>query len=452
VPTYLAGIDSPTPASADTGLSFDKKIAISNLFELASLDPAYLETIKRNPQLRARYLRECSERLTKALAKTWKTQKIEINLDYGIGDVLTVNVCDVHEDGSRSNYGHLSRRSQGFRWHFSFYVNFIAETHKEQLSESILLLDEPGIHLHPAQQAGMLDVLRELGQSNQVLYTTHSPFMIYDYSVGAILTVELDHVTHLSKISPIIWKGDPETIFPILQVLGAPLLPGLSEPSLAPFSPPVVVVEGHTDLMYLIVLELLSAKRKKAAFRPRFWMQPAGGAPRIAAMAMFYYERGFRTFALFDKEPDAKGHAARLKEQEFPEEAILYCDADGRDESDIEDLFIQDDYLRAVNDLYLTVLKDAKFSRVTDGDLDALRQTDKSLKRLVPTLEKLWESHKADGWGTFDKTKVCAKVFEIAKSDDKYPSEQSLARFEKLLETLYASTDKPVQKLAMGSS
>jgi len=85
---------------------------------------------------------------------------------------------------------------------------------------------------------------------------------------------------------------------------------------------------------------------------------------------------------------------------------------------------------------------------VTDADLDSLRQTDKSLKRLVPTLEKLWESHKADGWGAFDKTKVCAKVFEIAKADDKYPSEKSLARFEKLLEALYAETEKPAQKQA----
>jgi len=196
--------------------------------------------------------------------------------------------------------------------------------------------------------------------------------------------------------------------------------------------------------MYLIVLEQLSAHRKKAPFRPRFWMQPAGSAARIAAIAMFYHERKFRTFALFDKEPDAKEHVARLQEQGFPGEAILYCDTDGRDESDIEDLFTQDDYLRAVNELYLVVLRDAKFSRVTDAD--ALRQADEFLKRLVPTLEKLWVSHKADGWGTFDKTKVCARVFEIAKADDKYPSEKSLARFERLLETLYAKTEKAIQK------
>jgi hypothetical protein len=448
VPTYVAGTEAVATSTVDTGLSFDKKKAISNLFVLANLDPKYLESIKASPQLRTRYLRECSQRLTLALAKTWKTQRIEIELDYGIGDILTVHVRDVHDDGTRSNHGHLSRRSQGFRWHFSFYVNFIAETRNDELTEAILLLDEPGMHLHPAQQTGMLDVLRELGKSNQILYTTHSPFMIYDYNVGAILTVELDHVTHLSKISPIIWKGDPETIFPILQVLGAPLLPGLSEPSLAAFSPPVVVVEGHTDLMYLIVLEQIFAQRNKAMFRPRFWMQPAGGAAKIAALAMFYHERNFRTFALFDKEPDAKEHAEKLKGQGFPEDHIIFCDTDGRNESDIEDLFTQDDYLRAVNELYVAVLKDSKFSRVTDADIDKWKNTDASLKRLVPTIEKLWESHKTDGWGAFDKTKVCAKVFEIAKSDEKYPSEKSLSRFETLLGTLYAKTEKFFQAKA----
>ncbi|HUK29527.1 MAG TPA: hypothetical protein VLV89_00335, partial [Candidatus Acidoferrum sp.] len=68
--------------------------------------------------------------------------------------------------------------------------------------------------------------------------------------------------------------------------------------------------------------------------------------------------------------------------------------------------------------------------------------------RLVPILEKLWEVHKVDGWGSFDKTKVCAKVFEISKSDVKYPSEKSLGRFEKLLDTLYTTTDKIAQKQA----
>jgi hypothetical protein len=171
-------------------------------------------------------------------------------------------------------------------------------------------------------------------------------------------------------------------------------------------------------------------------------MQPAGGAARIAALAMFYYERGFRTLALFDKEPDAREHTTKLKEQGFPEDAILFCDASGREESDIEDLFTQEDYIKAVNELYLIVLKDSKFARVTDQDLDNLRKDDPSLKRLVPTLERLWEAHKTDGWGSFDKTKVCAKVFEISKADDKYPSEKSLSRFEKLFAALYAQTEK----------
>jgi len=90
--------------------------------------------------------------------------------------------------------------------------------------------------------------------------------MIYDYNVGAILTVELDHVTHAEQDLANHLERRPRNNFPHSSSSGSPLLPGLSEPSLAPFSPPVVVVEGHTDLMYLIVLEQLSAQRKKTAF------------------------------------------------------------------------------------------------------------------------------------------------------------------------------------------
>ncbi len=75
------------------------------------------------------------------------------------------------------------------------------------------------------------------------------------------------------------------------------------------------------------------------------------------------------------------------------------------------------------------------------GDLDVAKKVEPPLVRIVPTLERIWEGHKLDGWGNFDKTKVCARVFEIAKTDEKYPTEKSLSRFEALLTELYAKTD-----------
>ena len=59
---------------------------------------------------------------------------------------------------------------------FSFIVNFAAETQRAELKEAILLLDEPARNLHPTQQMGISDLLKNLAGSNQVLYATHSPF------------------------------------------------------------------------------------------------------------------------------------------------------------------------------------------------------------------------------------------------------------------------------------
>ena len=47
---------------------------------------------------------------------------------------------------------------------------------------------------------GISDLLKSLAGSNQVLYATHSPFMIFDYTPKNLLVVELDKRKHLSHI------------------------------------------------------------------------------------------------------------------------------------------------------------------------------------------------------------------------------------------------------------
>ena len=77
-------------------------------------------------------------------------------------------------------------------------MNFAAETQRAELKEAILLLDEPARNLHPTQQMGISDLLKNLAGSNQVLYATHSPF--HDISITlreTLLVVELDKRKHL---------------------------------------------------------------------------------------------------------------------------------------------------------------------------------------------------------------------------------------------------------------
>ncbi|RMW33631.1 MAG: ATP-dependent endonuclease, partial [Candidatus Nitrosomarinus sp.] len=161
---------------------FDKAETVRNLFYLAELDMNELDEVKEQPSKCIKLLNSASNRLTKKLNPAWKGDPIHVDLRYNPGNIMSVVISDVHKDGTITNTGLLNRRAEGFKWTFSFIVNFAAETQRSELKEAILLLDEPARNLHPTQQMGISDLLSDLAGSNQVLYATHSPFMIFDYT------------------------------------------------------------------------------------------------------------------------------------------------------------------------------------------------------------------------------------------------------------------------------
>ena len=179
---------------------FDRAETVRNLFYLAELDVEEMEKLHDSPSKLIKFLNTASNRLTNRLNPAWKGDPIHVDLRYQPGNIMSVVISDVHRDGTVTNTGLLNRRAEGFKWTFSFIVNFAAETQRAELKEAILLLDEPARNLHPTQQMGISDLLKGLAGSNQVLYATHSPFMIFDYTPGNLLVVELDKRKHLSKI------------------------------------------------------------------------------------------------------------------------------------------------------------------------------------------------------------------------------------------------------------
>ena len=195
---------------------FDKAETVRNLFYLAELDMKELDEVKESPSKCIKLLNAASNRLTSKLNPAWKGDPIHVDLRYNPGNIMSVVISDVHRDGTITNTGLLNRRAEGFKWTFSFIVNFAAETQRAELKEAILLLDEPARNLHPTQQMGISDLLKNLAGSNQVLYATHSPFMIFDYTPGNLLVVELDKRKHLSRIFYDYWNADDKTLTPIL--------------------------------------------------------------------------------------------------------------------------------------------------------------------------------------------------------------------------------------------
>ena len=116
---------------------------------------------------------EASREITRRIKEVWTQEpSLEIKLRVN-GKLLYVDFSD-----ATTVYDTPKSRSIGFLWYLSFYINFIATTDEAKANEYLFLFDEPGLHLHPSGQKDLTHLLEKLSQKNQLIYTTHSPFMI----------------------------------------------------------------------------------------------------------------------------------------------------------------------------------------------------------------------------------------------------------------------------------
>jgi len=184
---YMKESETESSAGIEYIEGFDRSETVRNLLYLAEFEIEKLEEFKNSPSKLIKFLNIASKKLTERLNPSWKGEAINVELRLNPGNIMSVVLSDVHKDGTITNTGLLNRRAEGFKWTFSFIVNFAAETQKAELKEAILLLDEPARNLHPTQQMGISDLLKNLAGSNQVLYATHSPFMIFDTPLAIFL-------------------------------------------------------------------------------------------------------------------------------------------------------------------------------------------------------------------------------------------------------------------------
>lgn len=71
-----------------------------------------------------------------------------------------------------------SQRSSGFTHFFTLKTVLHARQREHPANSYIFLFDEPGVYLHPSGQYDLLQVLDTIGRQNQVVYSTHSLFML----------------------------------------------------------------------------------------------------------------------------------------------------------------------------------------------------------------------------------------------------------------------------------
>ena len=259
-----------------------------------------LDTFRDELDARQYQLNAASIRLTDDVRSAWKPK-----VDRGEADVLRITsdgqylkVVVVDDLGVEVE---LDQRSEGFQWLVSFFVVFFAEA-QDRHENAILLLDEPGLHLHGLKQRDFRDTLSRLAASNQTLYTTHSPFLVGPDELDRVRVVEMTDRTVGTKVHTGVTSSDPAALLPLQEALGYDLAQSLFSQQRN------FVLEGLTDYWYVGAVADLFREAGKGGLNDKIALIPAGTAGKVVYFATILHAHSLKVAALLDS--DNAGDAA----------------------------------------------------------------------------------------------------------------------------------------------
>jgi energy-coupling factor transporter ATP-binding protein EcfA2 len=250
--------------------------------------PEMIAKDQEQMELRRIKLSSASNDITKKFGAWWEQRRHNIRYDAD-GEFFRIWVSDDKRPGVDIE---LEERSAGFQWFFSFYLVFLVES-EEGHKEAVLLLDEPGLHLHPTAQQELISFFEEISKKNQLVYSTHSPFLIDGDHIERVRPVTEDETGH-SRISNDSWPRDRDTIFPLQAAAGYALVKGLFRHKKN------LLVEGMSEYFYLMALSLRCHSAGRMGLPEDIYVTPCGGTKLVGILASLFLGQEVRPLILLD--------------------------------------------------------------------------------------------------------------------------------------------------------
>ncbi len=292
-------------------------------------------------------LRSAASQLTLNFKQWWQQGNYIFEFEAD-GNHFRINVSD----SLRPEAIELEGRSRGLQWFFSFFLVFLVET-KEGHSNSILLLDEPGLSLHPIAQYDLAKFFRKLSEDNQLLYTSHSPFLVDMDNLANVKVVYVDAESGRTKVSSDLRYNGQDTqksIYPIHAALGLTV----SDTLLLGCTP--ILVEGVSDQIYLNLVKRYLISIGKLKYSKEFVFIPTGGVKGMGPVSKLVSSRDEELpFVLLDSDQAGKNFQKNLKNARYKghENRILeISDFLGEGSFEIEDLMPSQSIISLIDRLY----------------------------------------------------------------------------------------------------
>ncbi len=365
-------VDIKHVLTADSSQLERSELTARSLLRLGGADEDYLTD--PDYERRKRELENISNFLTRDMREYW-SQNPELRVE---PDITKKTVSAGRNQGKKAVLDELKLRinderhwrtlpfdehSSGLRWFFSFLAAFSKYENTDE--PLVILLDEPALGLHAKAQADFLRYIEErLAPRCQVVYTTHSPFMVQPGKLERVRLLE-DKTDIDDKdpkgvtISDDVTSTDQDTLFPLQGALGYDLVQHLF------IGPHNLVVEGTSDYTYLTVISdyLESLEEDRITLDDRWSVVPVGGASQVPSFVALLGNH-LDVTVLVDAQKKGHQRLAHLADQGILEENRILTIGGvlDRQAADIEDLFTEKDYL----DLYNRAFE----KEVTSGDLN----------------------------------------------------------------------------------
>ena len=174
----------------------------------------------------------------------------------------------------------FSERSNGLRWYIGLFIDVLAQKNNRE-NPILFLLDEPGVYLHVNAQKKVLELFQDLTKTkNQLIYTTHSPYMINEDEILKIRAIQKNdkeiteiynnvYDQNLSKVSKM------DTLSPIIQAIGADMKFSIGNMD----KTRNIITEGITDYMYISAIMIYLKVKDKP------YIIPSAGVANINRIA-----------------------------------------------------------------------------------------------------------------------------------------------------------------------
>lgn len=350
---------------------------------------AEIAEIAEKKRTRSILLQSAGATLTQKFRDWWKQGDYRFRFEAD-GNHFRIWVAD----DRRPTEVELENRSTGLQWFLSFYLVFLVESQGDH-KRSILLLDEPGVSLHPLAQRDLSAFFESLASTNQILYTSHSPFLVdadrlerarkvYVAADGTTkATANLRHS-----------EGKDEQAGAAYAVHSALNL-SVAESLLVGCQP--VLVEGASDQHYLATIKSLLLSVGKIKPKRELVFPPCGGTKtaRVVASILTGRDEALPKI-LLDGDIAGKRLADSLKAELYatkPQQVLSVSDFVGFEKAEIEDLF-PPEYLASELD---RLERDAeeRLSDIVEEGKPFVGQVEQWAKKQGISMDPHWKVHLA---------------------------------------------------------